>query len=180
VIVRLARAEDSAAIAAIYRPYVLDTAVSFEVDPPDPDEIGRRIEAGGALYAWLVGEAEGKVVGYSSASAFRTRPAYRFAVETSVYLGADHCGRGYGRALYERLIGLVEAQGFTEAIGAITLPNPASVRLHEAMGFLPVGAYRRVGWKCGGWHDVGLWQRHLAAPAAQPPEPKRYAEVWQA
>jgi phosphinothricin acetyltransferase len=179
VIVRLARPEDSAAIAAIYRPYVLDTSVSFELDPPDPDEIGRRIESGGALYAWLVGEADGRVIGYASASAFRARLAYRFAVETSVYLDADRSGRGFGRALYERLIGLVEAQGFTEAIGAITLPNPASVRLHQTMGFVPVGAYRRVGWKCGGWNDVGLWQRHLAAPKAPPDEPKPFAEVWQ-
>jgi L-amino acid N-acyltransferase YncA len=178
VIVRLAGPADGAAIAAIYRHYVAATAVSFELDPPGADEMARRIAAGGILYPWLVGEADGDIVGYASASAFRARPAYRFAVETSVYLAAGHCGRGHGRALYGRLLALVEAQGFTQAIGAITLPNPASAGLHEALGFAPAGTYRQVGWKCGAWHDVGLWQRALAAAGAPPAEPRPYAEVW--
>jgi phosphinothricin acetyltransferase len=179
VIVRLAGPADGAAVAAIYRHYVAATAVSFELDPPGAEEMARRIAAGGILYPWLVGEAAGDIVGYASASAFRARPAYRFAVETSVYVAAGHCGRGHGRALYGRLLALVEAQGFTQAIGAVTLPNPASVRLHEALGFAPAGTYRQVGWKCGAWHDVGLWQRALATPAESPAEPRPYAEVWQ-
>lgn len=178
MIVRLATPADAAAIAALYRPYVA-TPVSFELEPPDAAEMARRIAGGGDLYPWLVGEEADGIVGYASAGAFRARPAYRFAVETSVYLGAERIGRGRGRALYERLLALVEAQGFTEAIAAITLPNPASVRLHEATGFVAAGAYRRVGWKCGAWHDVGLWQRRLATPARDDPaEPRPYAAAW--
>ncbi|HLL32027.1 MAG TPA: GNAT family N-acetyltransferase, partial [Allosphingosinicella sp.] len=130
-------------------------------------------EAGGALYPWLAGEAEdGTLLGYAYAARFRDRPAYRFTVETSVYLRAGAAGRGLGRRLYEPLLAALEAQGFTQAIAAITLPNEASVRLHERLGFVSAGIYRQVGWKLGAWHDVGLWQRALAAPGTPPAEPR--------
>jgi phosphinothricin acetyltransferase len=178
VIVRLARPDDAAAIASIYAPYVEKTVVSFEMEPPDAAEMGRRIAAGGTLYPWLVAEETNAIIGYASASAFRSRAAYRFAIETSVYLSAAAHGRGVGRRLYARLIELSEAQGFVQAIAAITLPNEPSVRLHEALGFTPAGTYRQVGWKCGGWHDVGLWQRALAPTGTPPAEPIPFAEVW--
>ena len=178
MIVRRAGPADSTAIAAIYAPYVTDSFVSFETEAPDEAEMRRRIESGGGLHPWLVAEAEGGIVGYASASPFRPRAAYRFAVETSVYLDVRHCGRGFGRALYRRLLELLELQGFAQAIGAISLPNEASVRLHERLGFEPAGLYRRVGWKCGDWHDVGLWQRALAPATVPPTEPKTVAEVW--
>ena len=169
---RRATAGDAAAIAAIYEPYVTRSAVSFELEAPDAGEMRARIESGGDLYPWLVAEDEGKVLGYASASAFRTRPAYRFAVETSVYLREDACGRGLGRALYEPLLDRLTRQGFAQAIGAIALPNEASVRLHERLGFRHVGTYERVGWKLGEWRDVGLWQRPLAMAADPPAEPQ--------
>ena len=162
---------DAAAISAIYAPFVTASAVSFETEPPGPEEVRARIEGAGGLYPWVVGcEADGPVLGYAYAAAFRPRPAYRYAVETSVYLAAGAEGRGLGRRLYRALIEMLEAQGFAQAIAAITLPNERSVRLHEALGFAPAGVYRQVGWKLGGWHDVGLWQRALA-PADPPREP---------
>ncbi|HEX8366181.1 MAG TPA: GNAT family N-acetyltransferase [Allosphingosinicella sp.] len=178
MIVRPATLGDAAAIAAVYAPYVSDSFVSFETEAPDEAEMRRRIENGGLLYPWLVGEAEGRVCGYASASPFRTRAAYRYAVETSVYLAPAACGRGFGRALYRQLLDLLARQGFTQAIGAISLPNAPSVRLHEALGFTPAGTYREVGWKCGRWIDVGLWQRALAPATVPPAEPKPFAEIW--
>ena len=175
--IRLATAADAAAIASLYAPYVEESAVSFETSPPDAEEMRRRIEAGGGLHPWLVAEEEGVVIGYASATAFRARPAYRYTVETSIYLGARYGGRGVGTSLYRLLNETLEAQGFAQAIGAITLPNAASVRLHEALGFSTAGVYRQVGYKLGQWHDVGLWQRALA-PACNPPtEPKAVDQV---
>jgi phosphinothricin acetyltransferase len=169
--VRAVRPGDAAALAALYRPYVIDTPISFEVDPPDAAEMARRVARVTASYPWLVAEIEGKVVGYACADRFRERAAYRWIVETSIYL-AQGCERqGIGRALYQPLLAALTAQGFVSAIAAIALPNPASVALHEAVGFVRVGAYQGVGFKAGAWLDVGLWQRDLAARDAEPEEP---------
>lgn len=169
---RAATPDDAAAIAEIYAPFVAASAISFETDPPGPAAMRARIEAGGALYPWIVAEEEGALLGYACAARFRERPAYRFTVETTIYLRSGAAGRGLGSSLYAPLISTLEAQGFTQAIAAITLPNDASVRLHERLGFAPAGTYRQVGWKLGGWHDVGLWQRPLASPATPPAEPR--------
>ncbi|HYW15583.1 MAG TPA: GNAT family N-acetyltransferase [Allosphingosinicella sp.] len=170
---RAATQGDAAAIAEIYAPFVTASPVSFETEPPDEGAMRARMEAGGALYPWLVGESvDGTILGYAYAARFRDRPAYRFAVETSVYLRPGASGRGFGRGLYEPLLALLEAQGFTQAIAAITLPNEASVRLHERLGFERAGTYRQVGWKFGAWHDVGLWQRELAPAGIPPVEPR--------
>ena len=177
--IRLARAEDAAAVAALYGPYVSGSIVSFENAPPDQAEMRERIASGGALYPWLTAWDEtDHLLGFASASAFRSRHAYRFTVETSVYLAPSAQGRGLGRRLYERLLSLLEAQGFTQAIAAISLPNPASVALHEKLGFRSAGTYRDVGFKLGGWRSVGLWQRPLAPAAASPQEPVPYHSVW--
>lgn len=168
---------DGAAIAAIYAPYVESSAVSFETEAPGPAAMRERIEAGGDLYPWLVAAEGDELLGYAYAGAFRARPAYRYAVETSVYVARAAQGRGIGRRLYGALIRTLEAQGFAQAIGAVTLPNPASVRLHESLGFVAAGIYRQIGYKMGAWHDVGLWQRALG-PAANPPrEPIPFAEI---
>jgi phosphinothricin acetyltransferase len=176
--IRAATSEDAAALCLIYAPYVTASAVSFEMEPPREEEMRRRIEAGGGLYPWLAAIDEaGEIAGYAYAGAFRSRPAYRFSVETSVYLRRDVQGRGVGRLLYDPLLATLEAQGFTQAIAAIALPNDASVRLHERLGFGHCGTYRRVGWKLGRWHDVGLWQRALAQAAEPPAEPRMFAAV---
>jgi L-amino acid N-acyltransferase YncA len=166
------------AIAAIYAPFVTDSPVSFETAPPTAEEMRARIEAGGDLYPWIVAaDDQDAVLGYAYATAFRPRPAYRFAVETSVYLSASAQGRGLGERLYRALIETLIAQGFMQAIGAITLPNPGSVRLHEKVGFFQAGTYRQVGYKFGRWLDVGLWQRHLALLGDLPAEPLRLDQV---
>ncbi len=176
--VRAARADDAPALAAIYAPYVSGSAISFETDPPSPSEMLRRMDAGGELYPWLVAEEEGgTVAGYAYAAAFRTRAAYLYAVETSVYLREDVQGRGIGAMLYRPLLAILEAQDFTQAIAAIALPNAPSVSLHERLGFVHAGIYRQVGWKLGRWWDVGLWQRPLAALEAPAGPPRPYAAI---
>lgn len=169
--IRAATPEDAAAVSLIYAPYVTGSAVSFEAEPPAPDEMRARMEAGADLYPWLAAEEDGALLGYAYAAPFRTRHAYRFTVETTVYLRAEAQGRGVGRRLYEPLLGLLERQGFTQAIAAIALPNAASIGLHEKIGFRHAGTYGRVGFKLGRWWDVGLWQRALAAAPAEPEEP---------
>ena len=177
--VRLADSGDAAAIAAIYAPFVTGSPVSFETDPPTEAVMRGRIEAGAGMHPWLVAVDEAdRILGYAYGSAFRPRPAYRFAVETSVYVARDAQRRGIGARLSGALLPLLEAQGFTQAIAAITLPNPSSIRLHEAHGFTEAGTYRQVGYKLGQWLSVGLWQRALAPLTERPEEPKPVAAVW--
>lgn len=177
--IRRAVADDAGAIAAIYAPYVRDSVVSFETVAPDEAEMRARIAGLGDLYPWLVGCGEdGSMLGYAYGSAFRTRPAYRFAVETTVYVAEGAHRRGFGTTLYTKLLALLEAQGFTQAIGAITIPNAASIRLHESLGFVRAGTYESVGFKLGEWRSVGLWQRPLAAMATPPDEPKPVSDFW--
>lgn len=183
VAIRPATPDDAAAIAAIYRPYVERGTVSFETEAPDADAIARRMAASGGLYPWLVAtEGEGgAVLGYAYASAFRDRPAYRFTIETTVYLQTGTQGRGNGRQLYDALIDTVRAQGFTHAIGVIALPNDHSIRLHESVGFKRAGFFREAGYKDGRWIDVGYWHCDLNDATIPPMEPKPFSEtgmVW--
>ncbi|HYG96573.1 MAG TPA: GNAT family N-acetyltransferase [Solirubrobacterales bacterium] len=166
-------ARDAAACAAIYAPYVEGSAVSFDERPPDPDEMAARVERYAASHAWLVAEREGEVVGYAYAYPFQQRPAYRWTVGVSVYVADGEHGRGVGRALYANLFDRLRERGFRMAHAGITLPNAASVRLHESLGFQQVGVNREIGWKDGSWRDVGWYQLELA-PAGEgpPPEPR--------
>lgn len=181
IAIRAATPDDAAAIAAIYAPYVLTGTVSFETEPPGAGEMRARMAASDGLYPWLVattGEgADGGVIAYAYASKFRDRPAYRYVVETSIYVAGSVQAQGVGRLLYEALIDTLRAQGFTQAIGVITLPNDWSISLHEATGFRRAGVYREVGYKQGRWIDVGWWQCELNESIVPPPEPKRFADV---
>ena len=172
-IVRDATAQDAAACATVYAPYVTDTVVSFETEPPTPAEMAARIAAAQRAHAWLVLEADGRVVGYAYAGPYKARPAYRWSCEVSVYLERGRRRSGGGRALYAALFDRLAERGFRTAVAGMTLPNEASEGLHRAMGFEPIGTYRRIGWKHGAWHDVAWTQRALAAPGPddQPPEP---------
>ncbi len=152
---------DAAACVSIYAPFVESGATSFEQESPDVAAFAMRIASTQADYPWLVAELEGSVVGYAYACRHRARPAYRWAVETSVYVGVDARGVGNGQSLYVELIERLRRQRFHVACAGITLPNPASVALHESIGFVPVGIYRRIGWKDGSWRDVGWWQLEL-------------------
>lgn len=160
--VRDASEDDAAACAAIYAPYVTDTAISFETEAPSRDEMARRIAASLASHAWLVLENGGRVVGYAYGSPFKARHAYRWSCEVSVYLEWGRRRIGCGRALYEALFARLAERGYRTAVAGMTLPNDASVGLHRAMGFEPVGTYRRIGWKNGSWHDVAWVQRPIA------------------
>lgn len=176
VLIRLAAEADAAAIAAIYRPYVEDSRISFEEVAPDVAEMSRRIRGDTpGMYPWFVAEDGGQIIGYAASSPFRTRPAYRWTVETGIYLVPEAYGRGIGRTLLSTLLDALERQGYVAAIGAIASPNPASIALHEKLGFTCNGAYRGVGFKCGEWLDVGLWQKELAPRTATPQEPLPFA-----
>lgn len=170
--VRLASSEDAGAIAAIYRPYVEQTRISFEETPPNADEMVARMAS--PYHPWLVAEEHGRVVGYASCSPYHRRPAYRWTVETSVYVALDAQGRGIGCILLSNLIELLTRQGFVTAIAAIALPNPISVAVHERLGFARAGTYRGVGFKVDEWTDVSLWLRDLGPRRAVPEEPRPY------
>jgi L-amino acid N-acyltransferase YncA len=128
-----------------------------------------RIESGSRTHPWLVYERDGEVAGYAYAGVHRTRAAYRWTAEVTAYVAQSHQRAGVGRALYEELLARLRAQNFRLAVAGITLPNDASVGLHEALGFEPVGVYRNIGWKFGSWHDVGWWQLDLGEPQTSPP-----------
>jgi L-amino acid N-acyltransferase YncA len=167
--IRLATPADGAQLQRIYAPVVAATAISFEWEPPTGDEMAGRVETTLRSHPWLVAE-EHTVVGYAYASEHSSRQAYRWSTNVSVYIGEEARGQGVGRALYTALLAILRRQGFRLAVAGITLPNPASVGLHEAMGFVPVGVYHRVGWKLGAWHDVGYWELQLQAED-DPPGP---------
>ncbi|MEQ1510286.1 MAG: arsinothricin resistance N-acetyltransferase ArsN1 family B [Sphingopyxis sp.] len=159
--IRAATADDAARCSEIYAPYVSDSWVSFELAPPDSTEMARRIVSYGESHGWLVAEEGGVIIGYAYASPHRTREAYGTSVDVAIYVADSHVRSGVGRALYTHLFALLTDRGFHAAFAGIALPNDASIALHEAMGFSPVGIYREVGWKMGNWRDVGWWQRLL-------------------
>jgi L-amino acid N-acyltransferase YncA len=164
---------DAGACAAIYAPYVRDTVISLEERPPTPEELAGRIETITKTHPWLVAQDEDEVIGYAYAARHRERAAYRWAADVALYVAPARHRRGAGRALYETLFDLLAQQGFRIACAGITLPNEASVGLHEALGFEPVGVYRRIGWKLGAWRDVGWWQLELGGdgPPREPEPP---------
>jgi L-amino acid N-acyltransferase YncA len=169
--VRTATAADAEACAAIYAPYVTDTAITFETEVPHTDEMAARIAAASERHAWLVLEDDGRVVGYAYGGPYKARAAYRWSCEVSVYVERERRRTGAGRALYEALLARLAERGYRMAVGGTTLPNDASVGLHRALGFEPVGTYRRIGYKHGIWHDVAWTQRELATGGDPPTEP---------
>lgn len=178
--IRLAEPGDAAAMAAIYAPIVRDTAITFETTAPDTAAFERRIQATLPRFPWFVLEVAGVVQGYAYAGPHRTRAAYAWSVETSVYVAAPARGQGVGRRLYATLLEELTAQGFGMAHGGVTVPNPASIGLHRALGFEEVGVYRRVGFKAGRWHDVWWGARPLERPSApEAPRPVNI-EAWKA
>jgi L-amino acid N-acyltransferase YncA len=171
VLIRPSADGDIAEIAAIYRHHVLNGAASFEEIPPELDEIARRrreILVRGLPY--LVAERSGRVLGYCYAGLYHARSAYRFTVEDSVYVDAAEVGRGIGRALVASVIEHCTARGYRQMVAVIGgSDNGRSIRLHQALGFAPIGALPAIGFKFGGWVDVVLMQRALGEGAEIPP-----------
>jgi phosphinothricin acetyltransferase len=171
-VIRLAFPADGEALAGIYRPAVADNATSFELDPPDGAEMARRAAKCMERTPWLVYERDGRVLGYAYAGTHRERAAYQWSVEVSAYVHHDFQKQGIARALYASLFAALAVQGFRNAYAGVTLPNEASVKLHTAVGFAPVGVYRGIGYKFGAWHDVAWFERALAPRVPSPPPPR--------
>jgi L-amino acid N-acyltransferase YncA len=167
-VVRDAVESDAAACAAIYASYVTDTVITFEYEPPTEAGMAGRIVAAQRTHAWLVLEEGGRVVGYAYAGPYKERAAYRWSCEVSVYLELGRRRSGGGRVLYEALLARLTELGLRTAVAGMTLPNEASVGLHRALGFEPIGTYRRIGWKHGAWHDVA-WAQRALGPDGPPP-----------
>ena len=164
--IRAAAKEDVEDIRAIYGPIVRETIVSFETQEPSSLELQERIDKS---HEWLVYEREGRVIGYAYAARFHQRAGYKWSVEVSIYLGSEARGSGLGRELLSTLLERLKERGFVNAFAGIALPNTASVRLFESFGFEAVARHREVGFKLGGWHDVGWWQLQLNTPTIRRP-----------
>jgi phosphinothricin acetyltransferase len=171
--IRPATPADAEALLRIYGPAVRTSAITFEYEVPSVEEFAERVRTVSARWPWLVLDRGGDVAGYAYASTWRARPAYQWAVETTVYVRDDHRRQGVGRAVYRSLLACLRLQGHRLAIGGITLPNAASVALHESLGFRPAGVHRACGFKLGAWHDVGFWELELAPRDDAEPTPPR-------
>ena len=176
-LIRVAEERDAQAIADVYAPAVSDHATSFELTPPDAAEMKRRIAAVLTQHPWLICESSKTVAGYVYATTHRERAAYRWSVDVAAYVRPEAHRRGIARALYSALFEILALQGYRNAYAGITLPNPASVAMHEAMGFKRVGVYHQVGYKFGKWHDVAWFERKLAEHLAEPPEPIAFSTL---
>ena len=156
---------DAPALAALYNPYIRDTTITFEEDPVTAEEMAARIAKVTEAYPWLVWEEEGRVLGYAYSSVWRARAAYRHSTETAIYLAMDQRQKGAGTRLYQALLDELRARGFHLVLGGLALPNEASVRLHEKLGFKNAGHMREAGRKFDRWIDVGFWELLLEGDA---------------
>ncbi|BBZ70100.1 GNAT family N-acetyltransferase [Mycobacterium paraseoulense] len=169
--VRPAYAEDAAGCLAVYRPYVEDTTISWEIEVPSVGEMASRIAAAREAHEWLVLERAGRVVGFAYGHALVRLPSFQWSAETGIYVDSDQRRTGAGRRLYTRLLRRLTERGYRRAFAGITQPNEASVEFHRSFGFRDAGLYRRVEWKHGRWHDVAWMQLDLFGAAEQVDEP---------
>jgi len=165
---RLATPSDGAVCAAIYAPYVADTVISFEAEPPTADEMAARIARTVARTPWVVVEVDGVVRGYAYGTRHRDRAAYDWTVETTVYVERAFGRRGLGRLAMGAVLAILRLQGAHLAVAGITLPNEGSVRLHEVLGYRPIGEFEAIGWKRGGWHGVAWYALELGPRLPEP------------
>ena len=162
LLIRAARPSDVRAITSIYNHYITDTVVTFEMEEVTHEEMAERVrDVQSQSFPWLVAQQAGEIVGYAYAAKWHRRAAYRFSVESTVYLAPNRTGMGFGSQLYEQLLALLSGGDTHTVIGGIALPNDASVALHEKFGFRKAAHYRETGFKFGRWIDVGYWQRIL-------------------
>ena len=175
--IRVATEDDAPGMLEIYGPVVRETSISFERQPPSIADFRGRIRASLEQRLWLVCINDGVIVGYAYATQFNPREAYIWSVEVSVYVRPEYHRRGIGRALYTSLFRCLTLQGYCTAVARITLPNPASVTLHESMGFQAVGVNRGIGYKHGQWHDVGIWQMEIQPRPQSPKAPRPFVAL---
>jgi len=159
--IRIAVSEDASQILEIYTPIVETTAISFELDVPSIHEITKRIEIYTQSHEWLVAENSGAVLGYAYATPHRSRDAYKYSVETSVYIRDDARESGIGKQLYRELFKKLKNKGFHSAFAGIAQPNAASEALHQSVGFKSIGIFEEIGFKHNKWHNVSWWQRRI-------------------
>lgn len=171
--IRLAKAKDAEQILAIYAPFVTDMPTTFETVVPSLVEMQSRISETLEGLPWLVCAEDHQIAGYAYASPHRSRSAYQWSVDVSVYVAQDFRRRGIGKELYRNLFKILATQGYYNAFAGISLPNPGSIALHESLGFQAVGIYRNVGFKLSAWHNVGWWQQTLQPHSPEPPQPLR-------
>ena len=176
-IIRMADQSDALSIQKIYAPFVQASHVSFEYNVPSVDELSERIRAARTFAPWLVYELPGHVAGYAYAGRHRSRTAYQWSVELSVYVGENFRKKGIARSLYSSLVALLGLQGFYNAYIGIALPNPASVAFHKRVGFKPIGVYHGVGYKQGTWADVGWWEMEIQPKVNDPSPPLSVSEA---
>ncbi len=176
-ITRLMVGDDLPAAQKIVNHYILTSTVHFGAEPESVEDWRARWQAGRELHPWLSREDGGEVVGVAYARPWGPREAFAWCVETAVYVAPGRLGQGHGRALYRRLLDMLRAQGYRSAVGVISLPNDASVALHQGLGFEPTGRLADAGFKHGGWHDVEFWQFRLAAGEAPPTAVTPVAEL---
>ena len=169
--IRLAKTTDAPDVSDLYAEIVQETAISFESRSPSHEQAAIWMISTMKRHPWLIADIEGKFAGFAYAGDHGRHPAYRWTCDTSVFVHPDHRGKGVGEALYRELIHYMVRLGFASALASITLPNPASIRLHEKLGFNSVGIMEKVGYKLGSWHDVGWWRLTLQDLGDPPPEP---------
>ena len=175
--IRVARPDEAQQILEIYAPNVTDSFISFETEVPAAGEMRARIAKTLRTHPWLVHEEAGEILGYAYATRHRELAAYPWSADVSCYVKPRARGRGVARALYVELLRRLEAQGLRNAYAGIALPNEPSVRLHESVGFTPIGIYRAVGFKHGAWRDVGWWGRRIGELSADPRPPLDFASL---
>lgn len=177
VIVRVATPEDAKSILDIYKPYILNTATSFETIVPSLEEFKARMEKYLCKYPWIVGEINGKLAGYAYASVHREREAYQWTCESSIYMHEKFKGKGIAKELYDALFGVLKMQGIVNVYAGITLPNDASVKLHEKCGFIHFATYDNIGYKLNEWHKVGWWRLQLNEYSLKPSPPLKFSNM---
>jgi L-amino acid N-acyltransferase YncA len=174
--IRCAETRDASAILDIYRPYVEKTAITFEETPPSVDEMAAKISKVGSVFPFIVYEEGGRVLGYAYATRYRERAAYRWSLEDSVYVSEEAVGRGLGKALLSALLGILRELGYFKVYAVITPPNPASVSLHEKLGFSPLCRFADTAFKLGAWQAIDWMELTLRDIPPVPEEPIPFSE----
>ena len=174
---RPASPEDAGLLLDLYAPYVENTSITFEYRVPTREEFAQRVRKVTAALPWLVCLQDGRLAGYAYAAPYYTRAAYQWDAELSVYLAPEFQRRGIGGRLCRAVTEIIRRQGYVNLYSLITVPNPGSESLHRSLGFRELAVYRSTGYKLGAWHDVGLWEKQLAPPPAQPEKPLPFPEL---